>query len=391
MKILFLSRWYPFPADNGIKIRILNLLRAISREHRVTLLSFHDPHRQPSTPNTENAEIEKVHVVPWRDFDPGSLRGYKGLLARQPRSLVDVHSSEMERLIRHEAASRHDLVIASELPMAAYYRCFRHLPSLFEDPELGVIHQRYHDAASFGSRVRHGLTWIKYQHFMRHLLPSFRYCTVASEQEKTLLAQAVPEYHAVEVIPNTVDLGSYSSYHTEPKVRSLIFCGSLRFSPNLEAARWFLEYVFPLVLRRFPDLHLTVTGDHGDLLPGDFPGLRLAGQVDDVRPLITSAWASLAPIRSGSGTRVKILEAMALKTPVIATSKGAEGLSVRHGQHILIADQPNDFADAVIAVLADPELRRHLAEQAYALVQNEYDSSVVGPRFKRLVEQVALQ
>jgi glycosyltransferase involved in cell wall biosynthesis len=134
---------------------------------------------------------------------------------------------------------------------------------------------------------------------------------------------------------------------------------------------------------------VTITGDHADLPLPPADNLALTGFVDDVRPLIASAWVSLVPIRVGGGTRLKILEAMALGTPVVATSKGTEGLDAKHGEHLLIADSPEAFAEAVIRLLQEPGLRRRLADKAYQLVQERYDLAALIPRFLDLVERVA--
>jgi glycosyltransferase involved in cell wall biosynthesis len=117
--------------------------------------------------------------------------------------------------------------------------------------------------------------------------------------------------------------------------------------------------------------------------------VTLTGFVDDVRPLIAQSWISVVPLHTGGGTRLKILEAMALGTPVVATSKGAEGLDVQSGRHLLIADTPEAFAQSAIRLLKEPELRRQLAKSAYQLIREKYDWAVVIPRFLALTERVA--
>ncbi len=102
--------------------------------------------------------------------------------------------------------------------------------------------------------------------------------------------------------------------------------------------------------------------------------------------MIASSWASLAPIWQGGGTRLKILEAMALRTPVVATSKGAEGLDTKHDEHLLIADSPADFSEQVIRLIQEPQLRQRLADNAYDLVREKYDWAVVMPRFLNLID-----
>jgi glycosyltransferase involved in cell wall biosynthesis len=136
-------------------------------------------------------------------------------------------------------------------------------------------------------------------------------------------------------------------------------------------------------------VQFTITGDHANLPLPPADRVTLTGFVDDVRPLIAAAGVSVVPLRVGGGTRLKILEAMALRTPVVTTSKGAEGLDVQPGEHLLIADTPEAFAAASLRLLQEPGLRQRLADNAYRLVAEKYDWAVTMPRFLELVERVA--
>ncbi len=132
-----------------------------------------------------------------------------------------------------------------------------------------------------------------------------------------------------------------------------------------------------------------MTGDPGGRSLQSIAGVQLTGYVEDVRPLIASADVSVVPLRLGGGTRLKVLEAMALGTPVASTRKGAEGLDVEAGRHLLVADEPSDFAVAVVRLLAERALRDRLASHALQLVSEKYDWPVLLPRFVALVERVA--
>ncbi len=158
--------------------------------------------------------------------------------------------------------------------------------------------------------------------------------------------------------------------------------------------QWFLTEVYPRIKQRVPNVSLTISGSTSGV---DLAGLRLdesvhlSGYVEDVRPLVAGGAVCVAPIRQGSGTRLKILEAMALGTPVVATSKGAEGLGVTPGEDILLADEPVEFAAQVVRLLHDPALHEHLARNARRLVEQYYDWEQIGQRFVELVEGVVEQ
>jgi glycosyltransferase involved in cell wall biosynthesis len=152
---------------------------------------------------------------------------------------------------------------------------------------------------------------------------------------------------------------------------------------------WFVGDVYPLIHARVPDVQLTITGEAANRPLPAAPNVVHTGHVENVRPLVASSCISVAPIRIGGGTRVKILEAMALGTPVVATSKGAEGLDVCHGVHLLIADTPHAFAEQVLRLLADPGLRRELSRNARDVVEARYNWKAIGCRFEELLASLA--
>lgn len=390
MRILFLSPWYPYPTNNGSKLRIFNLLRGLAQQHEVTLLSFADqPNVDGNSPELRSL-CSKVEVVPWKSFQPESLRARLGFFSLMPRSVIDTFSPEMAQRIKQTLTEHsYDLVIASQAGMAGYGAYFGGLAALFEEVELGVPYESFIRAGSVRSRVRHGLTWVKHRRYLASLLQYFEACTVVSAQERQLLSQTIPGFRGIEVIPNCINLADYREIGAVPQPNHLIFTGSFRYSANYDAMTWFLQEVYPYVQSQVPDVRLTITGDHANLSLPPASNVTLTGFVEDVQSLVASASVSLAPLRVGGGTRLKILEAMALRTPVVATSKGAEGLEAQSGQHLLIADKPLAFAEAIIRLLKDSHLRQQLINSAYQLVSEKYDWAATMPRFLNLVERVA--
>lgn len=226
--------------------------------------------------------------------------------------------------------------------------------------------------------------------YYKKLFPHYAACTVVSKLEKERLSKLIPGYQHIEIIPNGVDLGHYREFLANPKPSQLIFTGSFTYNPNFEAMEWFTSQVFPQILSQFPDAQLTITGNSSTRNLSNLKGVNLTGYVDDIRPLIASSWVSLVPIFTGGGTRLKILEAFALKTPVIATSKGAEGLEVVHDEHLLIANSPEEYTQQTLRLLQDEQLREKLVSNAYKLVEEKYDWAVIMPKFINLVDQVVI-
>jgi glycosyltransferase involved in cell wall biosynthesis len=391
MNVLFLSRWFPYPPSNGSKLRIYNLLRGVANRHEVTLISFNDqPGIEPDLAPLE-AICREVRVVPWAPYRPDSLSARLHLLHPKPRSVIDTFSPQMVQTIEDALRTNDfDVVIASQIDAAHHYsRAFRHIPALFEEAEVSVLYEQYAQAASPWHRFRYGLTWNKHRRHLASVLKQFQLCTVVSEQERQLVSPLAAPDCAVDLIPNCVDVESYAPFHTTPTPNSLISTGAFTYAPNYEGMRWFLAHVFPQVRAAAPNAHLTITGNHADLPLPNIENVTLTGFVDDVRPRVAQAWASVVPLHTGGGTRLKILESMGLGTPVIATSKGAEGLDARPNTHLLIADTPQEMAAAILRLFREPALRQDLSTNGHALVREKYNWANTLPRFLDLVEGVA--
>lgn len=391
MNILFLSRWFPLPPNNGSKIRIYQLIQSLSELHEVTLLSFSDlPLPSPESLQQNNL-CSSIQVIPWKPYNSQSVKARLGFFSLLPRSLVDTYSIEMDTLIRATLQKRKfDLVIASQLDMASYFPSFQGVPALFEEMELGSLYEEVLRATNISKRIRAQLSWLKLTQYISRLLRNFDGATVVSETELCIVTQNFPRYqNKVEVLPNGVDLRNYQNIEVNRRPRHLIFSGSFSYVANYEAMQWFIGRVFPFIRQQIPDVQLIITGDHANLPLPSMENVILAGYVDDIKSLIASCDVSIAPIWSGGGTRLKILEAMAMGTPVVATPKGAEGLLAQNGTHILIADEPQGFAEHVIGLIRNNDLREKLSSNAAQLVKEHYDWQLMMPKFLDLVQKTA--
>jgi glycosyltransferase involved in cell wall biosynthesis len=164
----------------------------------------------------------------------------------------------------------------------------------------------------------------------------------------------------------------------------LIYNGALTYYPNFDAVKFFMTDIFPLILETKPETKLIVTGKTDGVSIDQIPNkehIIFTGYVDDIRPVVAKSQICVVPLRQGAGTRLKILEAMALGTAVISTIKGAEGLEVTNNEHIILADSPDDFARAVIQLLNDPNTRKNLEQNANALIKKVYDWKIIENKF----------
>ncbi len=175
MRILFLSRWYPYPPNNGSKLRIYNLLKGLCAHHEVSLLSFADPAEMTANIEKPLENFKEIRIVPRKPFDPLSSKSRLGFLSVTPRSFIDTFSPKLADKIEQIINSDNiDLVIASQIDMAAYGRYFQQLPAIFEEAEIGVLYEQYNNAATPIQKIRHWLTWTKHKHFLASTLNIFQ-------------------------------------------------------------------------------------------------------------------------------------------------------------------------------------------------------------------------
>ena len=218
--------------------------------------------------------------------------------------------------------------------------------------------------------------------------------TVTSERERQKLLALCPDAN-IQVIPNGVDAAYYSAKEVREACRrygfvsskqTILFVGSMDFHANIYAVTWFARHVWPEIARTFPHIDFTIVGRNPspEVCALESDRIHVTGTVDDVRPYYASAIAVVAPIRSGSGTRLKILEAMAAGVPVVSTRLGAEGVDVEDGVHLLLANSGEEIAAAIRLVVSSGETRLRLVVAARELVSRRYDWSGIGENLFRI-------
>jgi len=393
MRILFLCTWFPFPPDNGSKTRVYHLLRALGRRHSTTLLSFAFETARPEQAVPADLGCEAIEVVPHDPFERRHLAWALRFFSPQPvverpvAGMVDLVNATLDE-------TSFDVVTASTTAMAAYALQAEGVPKVLEEHNCWSrpAFDLYRAQTNPMKRLRYWASWQKRARYESRIYRRFALITMVSGEDggaaSSLLAG---DRGRVQVIPNGVDCEHNRPGLAQPRPNSLVFNGALTYSANYDAMRYFLAEIYPLIQQQLPDVSLTITGSTsgvdlaGLLLDGS---VHLSGYVDDVRPLVAGAWVCVVPLRQGGGTRLKILEAMALGTPVISTTKGAEGLAATPERDLLLANEPAEFAAQVVRLARDPGLRARLAYNARRLVEERYDWAAIGARFVDLVEAV---
>lgn len=399
MRILFVGSWYPYPPDNGARIRSYNLIKELNRRHQIWLLSFFEG-AAPLSPERLVAMRQfcgQVDAVPRLDYSGRSISAVSERLRLRPPWITLRWNAAMNGLVDHAIKIQDfDLVILSQVQNLPLLDAINFTtPVLLEQFEVSRIWSRVESAS--GLRRGQGmLTRSVWTHYLKSRLRECAGITVPSAAEQHILSSLMGESLSapcsVELIPNGVDLELFQFTAAAPEPDILVYQGSLEFDVNYDAVAFFQRKILPLISLRRPDVRLRVTGrtdgvDLGRLEQKD--RLEFTGYLADVRPAVSSAWACVIPLRQGAGTRLKVLEAMALGTPVVTTHKGIEGIDAVHGEHALIADDPRQFADYVVQLLDDSKLRARLAANGRRLVEERYGWEQIGARLSAFCEQVA--
>lgn len=392
MKVLWLGHNLAYPPKGGALQRNYNLLREIARKCDVHVLAFDQPVTRPNTVAPEDcvrALSEFCVSVDWVSFDGGPLRGnryalaMRGLLSSEPYDFAWLRSEELAgKLMRIVRAVGPDVVHVDALGLAQY------LPLL---GGAGTV-LNHHDVESAKIEVRAGnatnpflrryFTWEarKLAAAERSWCPRFGVNAVVSAGEGEVLRRANPDL-MVKVVPNGVDT-KYFVPRADPGGHTLLFAGSMDMHPNQEAMDYFLKRVWPRVVSQSPDVRLCVVGRKPPLWLEEVgkadPRIEVTGFVDDVRPYFERATVCVCPILSGGGTRLKILDSLAMGVPVVATRFAASGLELEHGRHLLFADDEAGFVGETLRLLGDRPLRSQLAAAGAEQVDRLYSWGVVG-------------
>lgn len=391
MRILAVCTWCPLPPFNGAKLRAHYLLGALSAWHDVTAVAFcgDDEAGAAMAPAGGGAPVPLIRVAA-DPFRYTRLPQWAKFLSPVPTSLWSI--PEMRNAVRQQLhGGAYDAIVAMETS-AARYALLQDgaVPILDVDTALAFqMRERYLLQPGGLERLRTWVSWRKAAWYEGTLLRRFPVCAVASDREVAYLRGLLPSGERLVVVPNGVDCTLLRPGLAAPRPGALVYNGALTYSANYDAMQYFLSAIYPRIRHDAPEATLTITGSTRGV---DLVGLaldesvRLTGYVDDIRPVVAGSSVCVVPLREGGGTRLKILEAMALGTPVVSTSKGAEGLDVVGGEHLLLADDAEQFAALTGTLLQDGALREYLTANARRLVEQRYDWRAIGERFVSIVE-----
>ncbi len=386
MRILVLTQVVVYPADAGPKVKTLQVLRHLAAHHDVVYCTFVRSAKEAQDVEKLREICCRVSAIPIIRSRMNDVRFLIGSLATGDSFILRRDDSPtmraMVRQLLHE--EQIDVLHIDQLNM------MRFVPP---DWQGTVILDEHNAVWQVFERLSRGTRnpisrWLlgREAHIIRGIegAACCRAQTVlaVSEQDQQALREVAGESALIEIVPITVDAEHFQPIWEarNPQPNRLLTIGTMFWLPNSEGVSWWLRQGYEHLRRLCPNVTYDVVGARPphtlQMLAGRHAGVHLHGYVADVTPFWTSTGALAVPLLSGGGVRVKILEAMAIGIPVISTTIGCEGLAVRNGEHLLVADNPEAFARACATVLRDKELALHLARNARQLILEQYDAKV---------------
>jgi polysaccharide biosynthesis protein PslH len=373
----------PHPTRDGLAIRNFHLLSALAERFEVRAFSLEDPDRAyGGGVAPPGVEVERIRQRARRARRAGAAA--RSLVSRRPYSELLYRSASLERRIAEACAERAPAWIVAHSYHVAPAALAAGPPVWIDFHNLdSEIWSRIGAAGNVGPR----------RAFVRAQEPRLRRLEASlarraagvscvSERDRQALTRLGPRAEPI-IVPNGVDLSRYAFRRGPAPSERILFVGDLSWPPNADAVRWFGRKVWPLVLERRPAASVEIVGRDAPrelvaLADGRF---GFAGESGDTRPHWEAAAVALVPLLAGGGTRLKILEAAACGVPVVSTRIGAEGLDFAEETEIRLRDEPEAFAEAIVALLSDPEAARRQAAAARSRVESFYDWKRIGTAF----------
>jgi sugar transferase (PEP-CTERM/EpsH1 system associated) len=391
--ILWVKNELLHPLDKGGRIRTYEMLRRLRDHHRVTYVALDDGTTTAEQRTRALEYCDDLVLAPWRR---APLRGWRRGLAilrnvfsSLPFAIAPYRSSAMTRAIRERCTGddRADVVVCDFLVPALNVPEGLPCPVvLFQhNVEAMIWERRTRVAGNPILRLYMGEQWRRMRVLEREQCLRFDH-VVAVSPEDAAVFRAQYGVERVSSVPTGVDTDFFRPSGTVPRTpASIVFTGSMDWMPNEDGMVFFVEEVLPRIERAVPEVTLTIVGRNPTArvraLGEGRPRISVTGTVPDVRPYLESAAVVVVPLRVGGGTRIKIYEAMGMERAVVSTTIGAEGLDVTDGEHIVLADDADAFADAVIALLESPERAAQIGQSAAAHVRAHFGWGSVAEQF----------
>lgn len=407
MNILWLSHLVPYPPKGGVLQRSYNLIRELSKYHTVYLLAFVQPSLLGAMfSSIEQGEREALNEllkfckrvrfvsIPSEQARFGRFTlTIKSLFTTNGYTVNWLCSEAMFSTVREWCkGTKFDWVHADTIGLVPYAGTETGIRKTLDhhNVESDMMMRRASLQRNFLKKLYFLQEGYKLRAYEKRACPQFDVNITCSDLDKDRLLESIPGLN-VAVIPNGVDLEYFCPMNLGEEEHSVIFAGGLNWYPNLDAMLFFAEQVWPLLRRTTPDVRMTVVGKNPPArltsLAKNDHNFRVMGFVDDVRPYIDKAAVYVCPIRDGGGTKLKILDALAMGKPVVSNPIACEGIDVADGESVLFATSPEDYVKSIARLFDDKDLREKLGRNGRQLITAKYSYTSIGKQLATLFSQ----
>lgn len=397
MKIVSITVGFPFPANTGAAIRVMNILKGLSRHNQVDLVALvREPVDEQSLEEAKKL-CSCVHTVQWQGVHklPRLLGAALRLLVGEPLLTKNVRSTQLRALLKSISRDEtYDVVMVEHIDMARYGLIFKRVPESMLVLSLHnvstILYERqFRNARSVREKLRAALSWIPLRSWEPRMTRKYDLLVTMSETDRRRLVDRRVDTPVV-VAPNGVDTETFQPIPLHERAQNILFVGAMDYAPNVDAVLYFAQEILGSISPWADGTRLTIVGRNptqsvAEL--GSDPRITVTGEVPSTIPYYREAMVAVVPLRSGGGTRLKILEAMALGTPLVTTSIGCEGIDLEHERHALVADDPKTFGERIGRLLSDAALWERLSREGRALAENSYDWAAIADRLNRDIHQ----
>ena len=375
MRIFYICRRVPFPPDRGDKIAAFNAIRHLAARHEVHVFCLGDGVQDLANISGLQAYAKSVSAAPVDEFTI-KLRALAALVTGQPLSVAALNESKLHDAIQKKFTElRPDLIIVYSCNMAQFAAHFPNVPRIMHFGDLDSLKwPQYAERSSIPLNWIYAIEARRLLGYERHIAQIFSHALVHTEIEKHDFERLIPGI-PVAVVGNGVDLDYFRSAGEAKKPASMVFTGVMDYRPNIDAVVWFCDEILPIVQMEIPAANFTICGSRPALAVRRLAkrrGVRVTGWVADARPYLDRAEIFVAPLRMARGVQNKLLEALAMGLPCVASTAAWSGTTVADGQGILATDEPREFARHVIDLLGDSDGRAEMARRARAAAVANY-------------------
>ncbi len=396
MKTLIIAPFSPYPLVFGGAIRLYHVIKMFAAISDVTVLAYNTVKDKAASERHLETFCERATLVDGAPLEtkPKWLLQARGLLGPKSFQYHSFYTRHFQREIDAAlAAQRFDYIVVEQSQMG-FFRCRQpgavHILDL-QNIEYELLERRARVQSNPVKGLALAVEATKFRRQELEIAERYDLVFTPSEREAAQLRRIL-RAPRVECLANSIDPDFFALRAEQPTANEIAFVGTTHVDANRDGLIYFMEQVFPLIERRVPDVHFSIVGGKPPAeirAYGERPNVEVTGFVDDVRPYMARAKALVVPLRSGGGTRLKILEGLSFGVPTVSTSIGAEGIDLTDGKEILIGDTPEIFAERVVQLLTDEALCRRVAAAGRRLVEERYSWQAVGRQLAVYLDEVS--